>query len=90
MGGTLRRQGIDWLTPAKVSKVSNLGLFCMRATKILTVWTSGNSGFLITDTQTLVNFIIRFGHSSAQTGCIGNESMGPCISLILGNPFKNN
>ena len=54
---TLRMLGIDCLTPGQLSKASKLGLFGM------TVWVSGNSGFLITDTQkhtqTLANFIIR-------------------------------
>ena len=44
--------GIDWLAPTQVFKVSNFGLFCMRVTKIMTVWISGNSGFLITHRHT--------------------------------------
>ena len=56
-------RGVDtenWLTPAKVSKVSNAGQFGKGITKMMTVWISGNSGFLITHRQTLENFINRW------------------------------
>ena len=47
----------------EVSKVSNSGLFGKGTTKMMTVWISGKSGFLITHTQTpLANFIIRLRH----------------------------
>ena len=42
----------NWLTPAQVSNVSNSGLFGKGTTKMMTVWISGNSGFLITHRQT--------------------------------------